>query len=74
MLHGEPPFGYGGPELPRRIAAGLPKEPLKGTDTAPSDAPQCAEKAPTARSNIDANTDGSTDGNADQGNFLPIVR
>ena len=42
MLHGEPPFGYGGPDLPRCIAAGLP-----------TGAPHRAENIPTARSDTD---------------------
>lgn len=74
MLHGEPPFGYGGPDLPRRIAAGLPKDTRTATCTAaPGDAtPHLAENLPTARSDTDdsSNKDGNTDGR----HFLPIVR
>lgn len=67
MLHGEPPFGYGGHELPRRIAAGLPKDAQEATGTMPGgDSPHCAKNAPT----VGSDTNGSTD----QGNFLPIVR
>ena len=70
MLNGEPPFGYGGDDLPHRIAAGLPKQGNPNVAAPCRDAFHPEEHVPTAQSD----TDGSTDGDTYDGTFLPIVR
>lgn len=70
MCTGEPPFGYGGDELPHRITAGLPREASsKGVMTRAGTASDLDNPGANTFNEENTGKEGS-----DERRFLPIVR
>lgn len=66
MFTGEPPFGYGGDDLPQRIVAGLPRTREAVAAVGKPD--------PVGREAESRDGLSEADGGLDQAPFLPIVR